>query len=116
MDLEEGWEGPEQKLDPAIEMNNPHPNIPDAELEGGYKIPGDIYSNLFDYQKTCAQWLWELHCQGAGGIIGDEMVCVCACSSMGGFRAWSCILMLWFCCRVLARQSRLSRSWRVWLT
>ncbi|KAG0243409.1 SNF2 family N-terminal domain-containing protein [Mortierella sp. GBAus27b] len=70
---DEGWEAPEQKLDPAIEMNNPHPNIPDAELEGGYKIPGDIYSNLFDYQKTCAQWLWELHCQGAGGIIGDEM-------------------------------------------
>ncbi|KAG0366182.1 hypothetical protein BGZ54_005705 [Gamsiella multidivaricata] len=72
-DLSESWENPEQKLDPAIEMYNPHPNMPDAELEGGYKIPGDIYSNLFDYQKTCTQWLWELHCQGAGGIIGDEM-------------------------------------------
>ncbi|KAF9347150.1 hypothetical protein BGX34_003347, partial [Mortierella sp. NVP85] len=72
-DLNEGWEGSEQKEDPAIEMHRPHPSIPDAELEGGYKIPGDIYSNLFDYQKTCAQWLWELHCQGAGGIIGDEM-------------------------------------------
>jgi len=55
-------------------MHRSHPSIPDAELEGGYKIPGDIYSNLFDYQKTCVQWLWELHCQGAGGIIGDEMV------------------------------------------
>ncbi|KAF9190782.1 hypothetical protein BGZ50_009833 [Haplosporangium sp. Z 11] len=72
-DLKEGWDDPEQRLDPALEMSNPHPNIPDAELEGGYRIPGDIYSNLFDYQKTCTQWLWELHCQGAGGIIGDEM-------------------------------------------
>ncbi|KAF9102721.1 hypothetical protein BGX29_004241 [Mortierella sp. GBA35] len=72
-DLKEGWENPEQKLDPALEMNNPHPNIPDATLEGGFRIPGDIFSNLFDYQKTCTQWLWELHCQGAGGIIGDEM-------------------------------------------
>ncbi|CAO3568276.1 unnamed protein product [Mortierella alpina] len=72
-DLEEGWENQEQRQDPSLEMNNPHPSIPDAELEGGYRIPGDIYSNLFDYQKTCTQWLWELHCQGAGGIIGDEM-------------------------------------------
>lgn len=73
-DLQEGWNDPEQSLDPSLEMTNPHPNIPDAELEGGFRIPGDIYSNLFDYQKTCTQWLWELHCQGAGGIIGDEMV------------------------------------------
>ncbi|KAI8604269.1 DNA repair and recombination protein RAD26 [Dissophora ornata] len=72
-DLSEGWENPEQREDPALEMYNPHPTIPDAGLEGGFRIPGDIYSNLFDYQKTCTQWLWELHCQGAGGIIGDEM-------------------------------------------
>ena len=25
------------------------------------------------YQKTCVKWLWELHCQEAGGIVGDEM-------------------------------------------
>src|SRR6202035_1048325 len=25
------------------------------------------------YQKTCVQWLWELHCQKVGGIIGVEM-------------------------------------------
>ncbi|KAF9918624.1 hypothetical protein FBU30_000124 [Linnemannia zychae] len=71
--LKENWDNPEQKLNPSLEIHNPHPNIPDATLEGGYRIPGDIFSNLFDYQKTCTQWLWELHCQGAGGIIGDEM-------------------------------------------
>ena len=42
-------------------------------LEGGLRIPGSIYEQLFDYQKVGVQWLWELHCQRAGGIIGDEM-------------------------------------------
>ncbi|XP_057964348.1 protein CHROMATIN REMODELING 8 isoform X2 [Malania oleifera] len=52
--------------------------VEDAEhhfvtLEGGLKIPETIFSKLFDYQKVGVQWLWELHCQRAGGIIGDEM-------------------------------------------
>lgn len=51
----------------------PHPTRPDTELEGGYRIPGDIYPSLFDYQKTGVQWLWELYSQQVGGIIGDEM-------------------------------------------
>ncbi|KAK4799690.1 hypothetical protein SAY86_025055 [Trapa natans] len=42
-------------------------------LEGGLKIPSSIFYKLFDYQKVGVQWLWELHCQRAGGIIGDEM-------------------------------------------
>lgn len=42
-------------------------------LEGGLKIPEHIFNQLFDYQKVGVQWLWELHCQKAGGIIGDEM-------------------------------------------
>ncbi|KAL2540667.1 Protein CHROMATIN REMODELING 8 [Abeliophyllum distichum] len=42
-------------------------------LEGGLRIPETIFSELFDYQKVGVQWLWELHCQRAGGIIGDEM-------------------------------------------
>lgn len=46
---------------------------PFVELEGGLKIPEAIFSKLFDYQKVGVQWLWELHCQRAGGIIGDEM-------------------------------------------
>lgn len=37
------------------------------------RIPSNIYNNLFDYQKTGVKWLWELHCQNVGGIIGDEM-------------------------------------------
>ncbi|WEW59780.1 DNA repair protein rhp26 [Emydomyces testavorans] len=51
----------------------PRPNVPDTVLDGGYRIPGDIYPYLFDYQKTGVQWLWELYQQRVGGIIGDEM-------------------------------------------
>ncbi|KAL6626552.1 hypothetical protein ACP70R_030278 [Stipagrostis hirtigluma subsp. patula] len=47
--------------------------LPPVILEGGLRIPGTIYEQLFDYQKVGVQWLWELHCQRAGGIIGDEM-------------------------------------------
>ncbi|CAM8980702.1 unnamed protein product [Rhodiola kirilowii] len=42
-------------------------------LEGGLRVPEIIFDKLFDYQKVGVQWLWELHCQKAGGIIGDEM-------------------------------------------
>ncbi|XP_019092865.1 PREDICTED: protein CHROMATIN REMODELING 8 isoform X1 [Camelina sativa] len=43
------------------------------QLEGGLNIPQCIFRNLFEYQRVGVQWLWELHCQRAGGIIGDEM-------------------------------------------
>lgn len=55
------------------EWFKPHPKIPDAVLNSKFKLPGDIYPSLFDYQKTCVQWLWELYSQKTGGIIGDEM-------------------------------------------
>ena len=51
----------------------PHPTSPDTEFDGGYRMPGDIYPSLFDYQKTGVKWLWELYSQQVGGIIGDEM-------------------------------------------
>lgn len=55
------------------ECYKPHPTEPDTELDGDFKIPGDIYPALFDYQKTGVQWLWELYSQNVGGIVGDEM-------------------------------------------
>ena len=51
----------------------PHPVKPDTTFDAGYRIPGDIYPSLFDYQKTGVQWLWELYSQQVGGIVGDEM-------------------------------------------
>ncbi|KAL9613677.1 MAG: hypothetical protein Q9167_001806 [Letrouitia subvulpina] len=66
----EALEDIEAQLD---EWHMPHPVRPDTELEGGYRIPGDVYPSLFNYQKTGVQWLWELYSQQVGGIVGDEM-------------------------------------------
>ncbi|OVF10429.1 putative DNA-dependent ATPase [Clavispora lusitaniae] len=51
----------------------PHPSVADAVLDSRFRLPGDIHPALFEYQKTCVQWLWELYCQKTGGILGDEM-------------------------------------------
>ncbi|KAJ5966484.1 SNF2-related protein [Penicillium waksmanii] len=55
------------------EWLKPHPSEPDMELPNGLRVPGDISRFLFSYQRTGVQWLWELHQQAVGGIIGDEM-------------------------------------------
>lgn len=55
------------------EWQKAHPSISDAKLNDEFKVPGDIFSLLFNYQKTCVQWLYELFQQKSGGIIGDEM-------------------------------------------
>jgi hypothetical protein len=50
--------------------------VPPGEevYEGGLVIPAWINDRLFPYQRTALEWMWELHRQEAGGIIGDEMV------------------------------------------
>ncbi|CAH8875105.1 unnamed protein product [Trichobilharzia szidati] len=45
----------------------------DGKLDGGFCVPGSIWSRLFDYQKRGVSWLWNLHQKGCGGIVGDEM-------------------------------------------
>lgn len=55
------------------EWHMPHPTVSDAVLNSQFRLPGDIYPSLFQYQRTCVQWLWELYLQKTGGIIGDEM-------------------------------------------
>lgn len=55
------------------EWHMPHPSVADAVLDSQFRLPGDIYPSLFQYQRTCVQWLWELYLQKTGGIIGDEM-------------------------------------------
>ncbi|XP_054428344.1 DNA excision repair protein ERCC-6 isoform X2 [Pteronotus mesoamericanus] len=51
-----------------------------AKGGGGRKVvrcrdDGDenYYKQRLRYQQTGVRWLWELHCQQAGGILGDEM-------------------------------------------
>ncbi|CDM26849.1 hypothetical protein CBS147339_8378 [Penicillium roqueforti] len=60
-------------LNEEEEWLKPHPTEPAMELDNGLRVPGDISRFLFPYQKTGVQWLWELHQQTVGGIIGDEM-------------------------------------------
>ncbi|EON65261.1 hypothetical protein W97_04499 [Coniosporium apollinis CBS 100218] len=55
------------------EWYKPHPTRPDTEFGDGFRMPGDIWPSLFDYQKTGVQWLYELYTQQVGGIVGDEM-------------------------------------------
>ncbi|XP_026542996.1 DNA excision repair protein ERCC-6 [Notechis scutatus] len=45
----------------------------DAEFFEGFKVPGSLFKKLYKYQQTGVRWLWELHCQQVGGILGDEM-------------------------------------------
>ena len=43
------------------------------EIEGGLKAPSLLWNKLYNYQKVGVQWLFELHQQKCGGILGDEM-------------------------------------------
>ncbi|PQQ11521.1 hypothetical protein Pyn_14059 [Prunus yedoensis var. nudiflora] len=42
-------------------------------LKSTYKLPGKIATILFPHQRDGLKWLWSLHCQGKGGILGDDM-------------------------------------------
>ena len=46
----------------------------EEEYDGGLIVPAWINDRLFPYQRTGLQWMWELHRQQCGGILGDEMV------------------------------------------
>ena len=43
------------------------------EFDGGYKLPKRVWDRLYNYQKVGVRWMWELHLQRCGGILGDEM-------------------------------------------
>eukprot|EP00967_Tisochrysis_lutea_P096544 scaffold141465_cov26-Tisochrysis_lutea.AAC.1 len=45
----------------------------DEERVPGLTVPGRLWRRLFPHQRTCLEWLWELHQQEVGGILGDEM-------------------------------------------
>lgn len=55
------------------EWLKPAPDKPDYYIDPDLKLPGDVHSTLFGYQKTGVQWLAELYKQQVGGIVGDEM-------------------------------------------
>ncbi|XP_075534509.1 DNA excision repair protein ERCC-6-like isoform X3 [Dermacentor variabilis] len=44
-----------------------------VEVDDEFRVPKVIWNKLYRYQQTGVRWLWELHRQGCGGIVGDEM-------------------------------------------
>ncbi|XP_050540454.1 DNA excision repair protein ERCC-6-like [Daktulosphaira vitifoliae] len=43
-------------------------------IDGDYfKVPKELWEKLYKFQKIGIKWLWELHQNGYGGILGDEM-------------------------------------------
>ena len=45
----------------------------DELLSGGLSVPGDTWGRLLGYQRHGLSWLWSLHRNKTGGILGDEM-------------------------------------------
>eukprot|EP01122_Echinamoeba_exundans_P012961 TRINITY_DN5571_c0_g1_i1.p1 TRINITY_DN5571_c0_g1~~TRINITY_DN5571_c0_g1_i1.p1 ORF type:complete len:665 (-),score=121.53 TRINITY_DN5571_c0_g1_i1:54-2048(-) len=44
-----------------------------TSVAGNFGLRSSLYEKLFPHQQICVSWLWELHKQRCGGIIGDEM-------------------------------------------
>ncbi|KAF7729838.1 hypothetical protein EC973_003572 [Apophysomyces ossiformis] len=65
----------QHEFDPSLELYEPNPAYVDAQFEGGMRVPGELWKDLFDYQKTCPgkptlvvcpatvmkQWVQEFH-------------------------------------------------------
>lgn len=47
--------------------------LPGAETYKGLHVPAWMNDRLFGYQRTALRWMWDLHQQETGGILGDEM-------------------------------------------
>ncbi|EFA07002.2 DNA excision repair protein ERCC-6 [Tribolium castaneum] len=63
-----------KQLESEINCEEADSEIPDFyTIKGGLKIPLKIWCNLYPYQQEGVRWLWNLHRQSAGGILGDEM-------------------------------------------
>uniref|UniRef100_A0A224YWR3 DNA excision repair protein ERCC-6 n=1 Tax=Rhipicephalus zambeziensis TaxID=60191 RepID=A0A224YWR3_9ACAR len=44
-----------------------------VDVDDEFRVPKETWNKLYRYQQTGVRWLWELHRQGCGGIVGDEM-------------------------------------------
>ncbi|RWS22986.1 DNA excision repair protein ERCC-6-like protein, partial [Leptotrombidium deliense] len=42
-------------------------------VDGDFRLPTSVWEKLYPYQQSGVKWLWELHQNNCGGIIGDEM-------------------------------------------
>ncbi|KAI7834243.1 SNF2 family N-terminal domain-containing protein [Kickxella alabastrina] len=55
------------------------PDTPDYKIKAhdrgkpSLRVPRQIWDKLLEYQKAALRWMFTLHQQNAGGILGDEM-------------------------------------------
>jgi SNF2 family DNA or RNA helicase len=42
-------------------------------LRYGFRLPKEIYENLFEHQKVGIAWLHNLFNESKGGVLGDDM-------------------------------------------
>ena len=59
-----------QRLQEWQDTRNEAAELDYEELEGGMRVPASLWTSLYHYQKVAVQWLWELHQQDVGGILG----------------------------------------------
>lgn len=45
----------------------------DVTMDLGLRMKRDLLNRLFAYQIEGVKWMWNLHKQEVGGILGDEM-------------------------------------------
>ena len=56
----------ESPFDPEQEIFQPCGTHRDVNYGPGFNLPGDVHHRLFEYQRTCIRWLWELYSQEVG--------------------------------------------------
>ncbi|CAK4076667.1 unnamed protein product [Aphanomyces euteiches] len=62
----------EQAID-DLDEGETHTEPYDEELECGLHVPNRVWTQLYSHQKEGIAWLYTLHQQNAGGILGDDM-------------------------------------------
>lgn len=68
------WKESGLKTQREMSEHDKDEEVPGAELyPGDLLVPAWMNNRLFSYQRIGLRWMWELHKQGAGGIVGDEM-------------------------------------------
>ncbi|GLV36166.1 Imitation SWI [Carabus blaptoides fortunei] len=45
----------------------------DYDIQDDLKIPEKLWDKLYSYQQDGVRWLWDIHKQTVGGLLGDEM-------------------------------------------
>uniref|UniRef100_A0A1Y1KDE8 DNA repair and recombination protein RAD54-like n=1 Tax=Photinus pyralis TaxID=7054 RepID=A0A1Y1KDE8_PHOPY len=44
-----------------------------VQISASFKVPYKMWNDLYSYQQKGVKWLWNIHQQSTGGLLGDEM-------------------------------------------